>query len=337
VSTPDSGADPSQAVAWDDAKRMYSAWLEERERTTSTAETYLPELDRFARWHLSRYQASPTPDALTGASLRAWKEDLLAQDLRPATVNKKLSALFSFSSWMAGEGLGRRVERPVQVRQQPPAVRWLDVNQEHSLLRAVEAGGNQKDAAAVHLLLNTGMREFELSGLRWKQITISERKGSVRIVGKRGKERTVSLNLKARQALETLRLISPGWHKANAWVLPGKDETAPITRKTVWAIVKRYAHPSKIPGLSPHVLRHTFCRRLIEAGVSPLDVATLAGHTKLDTTRRYVLSGEEDLRRAVEALPGGSGNDEPAVTPRAKTGLGQGRRAPRIQRPDTLQ
>jgi site-specific recombinase XerD len=39
----------------------------------------------------------------------------------------------------------------------------------------------------------------------------------------------------------------------------------------------------------------SFCKNLIDAGVSLEKVATLAGHDNLETTRRYCTPSEQDL------------------------------------------
>ena len=54
--------------------------------------------------------------------------------------------------------------------------------------------------------------------------------------------------------------------------------------------------------LSAHVLRHTWVTRLVRAGNDVVLVADLAGHRKLETTRRYSLPSLGDRQRAVEGL-----------------------------------
>ena len=49
-------------------------------------------------------------------------------------------------------------------------------------------------------------------------------------------------------------------------------------------------------------MRHTFCRRLYEGGASLATIADLAGHANLDTTRRYIMPGEEERQDAVDML-----------------------------------
>lgn len=49
-------------------------------------------------------------------------------------------------------------------------------------------------------------------------------------------------------------------------------------------IVSRQGRRAGIAGVTPHVLRHIFCKSLVDAGDSLDRVAVLAGHSNLDTT-----------------------------------------------------
>jgi site-specific recombinase XerD len=54
--------------------------------------------------------------------------------------------------------------------------------------------------------------------------------------------------------------------------------------------------------LSAHVLRHTFLTRMVRQGADLVLVAELAGHRRLETTRRYSLPSDADRLLAVERL-----------------------------------
>lgn len=54
--------------------------------------------------------------------------------------------------------------------------------------------------------------------------------------------------------------------------------------------------------LSAHALRHTCLTGLVRRGNDLVMVAELAGHQKLETTRRYTLPSAADRQRAVEDL-----------------------------------
>ena len=54
--------------------------------------------------------------------------------------------------------------------------------------------------------------------------------------------------------------------------------------------------------LSAHTLRHTCLTGLVRRGNDLVLVAELAGHSKLETTRRYTLPSAADRQAAVEGL-----------------------------------
>lgn len=62
-----------------------------------------------------------------------------------------------------------------------------------------------------------------------------------------------------------------------------------------------FAELGRVAGLevTPHTLRHTFAKNLVDRGV-PLDqVAALMGHSSLNATRIYTTPSEADLEKAV--------------------------------------
>lgn len=67
-------------------------------------------------------------------------------------------------------------------------------------------------------------------------------------------------------------------------------------------MVAKYAYNAKLEDVSPHTLRHTFCKELLNKGIDLTVVAQLAGHSSIETTRLYVTPGEQELQQAVEKL-----------------------------------
>jgi len=59
-----------------------------------------------------------------------------------------------------------------------------------------------------------------------------------------------------------------------------------------------------IPDARPPRPRYAFCRpaRLVRAGNDIVLVAELAGHARLETTRRYSLPSDADRQAAMDAL-----------------------------------
>ena len=131
-------------------------------------------------------------------------------------------------------------------------------------------------------------------------ITIDDRKGSVVVrEGKGTKRRKVPLNSRARKALLDYLNVRPEG-EVNELFLGQRDEG--VQSKTVQRAVQRFAVDAGLENVTPHVLRHSFAKALIDSGVSLEKVATLLGHSNLNTTRIYTTPGERDLEEAVRTL-----------------------------------
>ena len=71
--------------------------------------------------------------------------------------------------------------------------------------------------------------------------------------------------------------------------------------RAVDLVVRRLAREAGLD-LSAHVLRHTCVTNLIRSGADVVLVAEIAGHRRLDTTRRYSLPSQADKDAALEAV-----------------------------------
>jgi integrase/recombinase XerC len=74
-----------------------------------------------------------------------------------------------------------------------------------------------------------------------------------------------------------------------------------MSSRAVDLVVRRLAAEAKLD-LSAHVLRHTAVTNLVRSGADVVLVAEIAGHRRLDTTRRYSLPSQADKDAAVEAV-----------------------------------
>jgi integrase/recombinase XerC len=54
--------------------------------------------------------------------------------------------------------------------------------------------------------------------------------------------------------------------------------------------------------MTPHTLRHTFGKYMVDASTSLDRVASLLGDESVDTTRIYTTPSEQDLQREVEKV-----------------------------------
>lgn len=158
------------------------------------------------------------------------------------------------------------------------------------------------DAAAVALLLHTGLRVSELAHLKLGDLLLTGRKATLTVrAGKGTKQRTLPLNKDARQMLEQWLAVCP---PIAADTLFAGQRGEPMSTRSVQLAVSRLAELAGLPDVTPHTLRHTFAKSLMDNGVSLEKVAALLGHESLDTTRLYITPGEKDLAEAVAGLAG---------------------------------
>jgi integrase/recombinase XerC len=119
--------------------------------------------------------------------------------------------------------------------------------------------------------------------------------------GKGDTSREVPLNALVRQVLEewlTARRQQIGDRERALFVGRGGRRLA---KRSVDDVVRGLGGEAGMK-LSPHTLRHTFLTGMVRQGSDLVLVAELAGHRRLETTRRYSLPSDADRLLAVERL-----------------------------------
>ncbi len=268
-----------------------------------TLVNYRSDLLQVARWFEGSRGEPFAAAAVTPTDLRDYRSHLITvEGKKPATVNRRLAALRKFFGWAKGVGL--IVDRPTDavrgVDVSPRSPKSLDRREADRLLRETEREGNKRDIAILETLRHTGLRVGELTALTVRDISISERKGSVTVrSGKGSKYRVVPLNLDARRALELYLAVRPRVSAEQVFI---SQRGEGIKAQAVENIVKKYARRAGLEGVSPHTLRHTFGKSALDAGVDIVTVAALMGHDSVETTAIYTHPSARDLEQAVEKL-----------------------------------
>lgn len=267
-----------------------------------TVRGYLADLKKFGEWFKITNDENMRLRNVTPVDVRDYKMHLqIASNFKPSTINRHLSSLRSYFSWAIQEGLIK--ENPVRVRnlgEAQRAPRSLDERLYHRLLRAVQQHGNKRDVAIIQFLRHTGLRVGELCNLELQDIEMYTRKGKVIVRSGKGRRyREVPLNLDARRALQMYFAERPEVDDPHVFI--GQRGNG-LTDAAVYDVVKKYARLSNLDKVSPHVLRHTFARSLLDKGVDLVTVQQLMGHQRIDSTARYTKPSERDMEVAVARL-----------------------------------
>jgi site-specific recombinase XerD len=293
---------------------QYEEYMGRRGLSPKTRLGYIADLRQVAKWLGSRRAL----DSLTAADMRGYRDHLVRENASPNTINRHIAALASFGQW-GSEHARIFAENPAlyiePVKTVELAPRWMTEEHKRKLLAVVEADLREarekyprlwllrlRDAVIVHVLLHTGLRVSELCGLHCSDLTLRERKGTLLVRhGKGGKQRVVMLMNETRKQLGDWLAVRPQVGHDALFVGQTGD---PIQPRVVQRLVERYADLAGLEDVTPHSLRHTYARGLLDSGAKLHEVAKLMGHGSLDSTARYVQPSEDDLREVVERLAG---------------------------------
>lgn len=221
-------------------------------------------------------------------------------------MNRALATIKTAMAWGVEQSrIHSNPAAPVRlVPDSRPGPRALDRRELGALLREARRAGSVRDACLITFLAQTGLRIGEALALTWDDVVLRERSGAVTVrAGKGGRRREVPLTLTARRALTDWQAVLQNEGRGSPWIFAGHQATWPITARAFEAALGGYSRRAGLERhVTPHALRHTFCKGLVDAGVSLDRVAALAGHASLSTTARYTTPTVADLEQAVEEL-----------------------------------
>ena len=281
--------------------------LQAREASAHTIAAYRRDLTGFAAWFADHVGTACTLTTITPTDVRDFRGYLRDPSIGASDVNRKLAALRSFFQWTITTGRRADTRRHGQRCSRRAASAALVPKRDlDRLLRELEAAANPstrvRDRAIVLTLRHTGLRVGEVVSLCLRDVMLSERKGSLRVVGKGAKERTIPLNQTVRSALVVYLAVRQERSDAAHYHELFLGQRGPLNRQAVEKLIDKYAQRAGLEAFSPHSLRHSFAKSLLDAGEDLVTVQSLLGHERLDTTARYTQPGARDLEEAVGRL-----------------------------------
>lgn len=303
----------------------------ERNAAANTKAAYRRDLEEVGVFLAKRGKDLTRADP---ADLSAYLSMLAANDARPSTAARRLSALRQYYKFVLGEGWRR--DDPTAALDSPrlgrPLPKLLDEDEMARLIQACSALDGAEGArltALTELLYAAGLRVSELVALPLAAVLRDQPFLIVR--GKGSKERMVPLNPSAKAALAAYLEVRSQFLpkdkkgvpvKNSPWLFPSRGAAGHLTRQRFGQMLKEIAVKAGIdPGhLSPHVIRHAFATHLLDHGVDLRALQKMLGHADITTTQIYthVVSGRlKDLvaRHHPLANSVSSGPSEPSVAP----------------------
>ena len=268
-----------------------------------TVSAYGTDLRAWADYATDGHPEQLSPTDVTTSDLRLWVAQLASQGVSVRSIRRKASALRSFFRFlMKRHGLASNPatglilaklpkDLPVYVRPEDTA-RIIDDGKEE----AEESPDDftlLRDNLIVSLLYSTGMRCSELVGLL--DVNTDTRKGELKVLGKRNKERIIPIGPELSDAIDTYRRLRDASTLTS--ISPSDRESpllvtrtgSPLYRRLVYRVVNRTLTEGNVHAsrLSPHTLRHSFATDMLNAGAPISSVQQLLGHASLASTQIY--------------------------------------------------
>lgn len=282
----------------------------EKRVSAHTSLAYRNDLEQFTKFLNETYDNHPIQDATYGM-VRSWIITLVDAKIEASSVNRKIASLKAFYKFLLRE---QKIEKnPMQkIRVLKTQKRLPSFVKENDIAEVLDYKEYKKEKVAwsdsledwrrrviLELFYATGIRLSELIGLKENQINFRDR--TIKVLGKRNKERVVPFPAGIVSILEGYRTVrNREVEMKSHGLLLVTDSGEPCYPMMVYRVVKQHLKESGSQKTSPHVLRHTYATHLLNKGAEINAVKDLLGHSSLAATQVYTHNSMEKIKKAFD-------------------------------------
>jgi integrase/recombinase XerC len=282
----------------------------EKRYSPHTVSAYRSDLDQFFSFLNNPDKEDPAPEPVitqpgqvTHHHIRNWMVQMMGDEILARSINRKVATLRKYFKFLLQEGViennpTSKIITPKVPKNLPVIVEDVKLNQ---MLDASEVFGEdfkgQRDKLVIEMLFGTGMRLSELLGVKDNDISLYD--GTVKVLGKRNKERLIPINHELKLLIAEYQELKKKQEFSgnNFSSLIVTDKGANAYPKLIYLIVQKYlSYISTQNKKSPHVLRHTFATSLLNRGADLNAIKELLGHANLSATQIYTHNSVERLK-----------------------------------------
>lgn len=297
---------------------MVDAFLEylnlEKKYSAHTITAYKNDLQSFKKFLEMEY-AQENLREVHYSQIRNWIVNLVDIKVSNRTVNRKVSALKSFFTFLQKtkqidyNPLSKHKSLKIEKRLQVP-FSFKEIN---TVINDIDKDANDdfeslRNRLIVELFYSTGIRRAELINIKQRDVSFSDK--TIKILGKRNKERFVPLLGSVIQTLNKYLALKKEF-EIGLEELFITEKGNKIYETLVYRIINHYfGQVSSKEKRSPHILRHSFATHLLNEGADLNSVKDLLGHSSLASTQVYTQNSLDVLKKVYnKAHPRGSKKD----------------------------
>lgn len=273
--------------------------VKEKNYSPLTVRAYLDDINSFQDY---LNQQSISLEEVVYSNIRNWIVVLIEQNISTTSVNRKISALKSFYKFLLkvkqisvnpllkhkSLKTAKKVQIPFSEKEMKDVLLDNDYSNDFESIR---------NRFILELFYTTGIRRAELINLKLN--SISETQKTIRVIGKRNKERIIPVLDCTLDLFKNYKLQRNKLEQINDIEMLILSKTGnKVSESFVYRLINDYfSTVSKKEKKSPHVLRHSFATHLLNNGADLNSVKELLGHASLSSTQIYTHSSLAELKK----------------------------------------
>ena len=167
-----------------------------------------------------------------------------------------------------------------------------DINKIEQYLENIKGKDKLRGKIIIYLGIDEGLRRQEFINLNWEDIDLDNKKMKI-IKSKGGKSRQIEISSR----LNDLLIVNRKEQKKYKGPVIRGDYGKRISKSSLQNIVSEIFKASDVyrDGLCIHSLRHTCAVRLLKKGYDSSKIQKFLGHSRLDTTEKYLHATTEGV------------------------------------------
>jgi len=272
----------------------------EKNYSSNTLSAYKKDLIEFKNFINENFDKYPIEHAEYKA-IRLWIVELVNKNLSNRSINRKVSSLKSFYKFLVKtDTIGSSPLLAHSPLKQSKKIQVPFSKEEINSLLDSDSFKNDfrgvLQKTIITLFYFTGVRRIELINIKESDINMDS--STIRIMGKRSKERIIPMLPKLKKSIvDYLYLRSQEFNKETLEYLFVSKSGNQLSEKYVYRTVNEYFKlVSPKVKKAPHVLRHSFATHLINEGADINSVKELLGHSSLSATQVYSHTSMERIK-----------------------------------------
>jgi integrase/recombinase XerC len=200
---------------------VFVDYLNKSDKSSGTISTYTANIKGFIKYYVESYGEEFIPENVIMMDLKDYRNYLLnIKRQKASTINNKIAALKEYFFFLKSNGIikGNPAENMKKIRtNKPTSPKSFSDTEFKKIKRYVYRSQKELWIVVFELLSKTGVRVSELINIRLADITINERSGNLRVIGKNQKERNIPLHLDVRKP--TKKFVRSKFIKFHAFVI----------------------------------------------------------------------------------------------------------------------